>query len=155
MIKYVKGDAFKAGCDVLIHGCNCFNNMGAGFALQVAEYYPEAYRVDIGTNRGDSKKLGTYTMARCRDIFTDNHDVTIINAYTQFYPRMHPPPFDYEAFEKVLVSLKPMFDHPALTIGAPKIGAGLAGGDWDRIAAIIEKVYPHRDIIVFEYEPKN
>lgn len=46
MIEYVNGDIFKGKDDVIVHGCNCFCNMGAGIALQVAKYYPEAKNID-------------------------------------------------------------------------------------------------------------
>jgi hypothetical protein len=32
----------------------------------------------------------------------------------------------------------------------PKIGAGLAGGDWEKIEEIINSVFDKRDIFVYE-----
>ncbi len=36
-------------------------------------------------------------------------------------------------------------------IGIPKIGAGLAGGDWARIAAIIEEELAGEDVTLVEF----
>lgn len=62
IIQSVKGDlikAFKNGMiDILIHGCNCFNNHGKGIALSIKNQYPEASIVDSRTIKGDKKTMG-------------------------------------------------------------------------------------------------
>ena len=35
MIRYIEGDIFKSDCEVIVHGCNCVHNFGAGIALTV------------------------------------------------------------------------------------------------------------------------
>ena len=57
-------------------------------------------------------------------------------------------PFDYTAFVKGLKSV--LQDYPDATIAMPKIGAGLAGGDWSVISAIIEAISGDREIWVYE-----
>jgi O-acetyl-ADP-ribose deacetylase (regulator of RNase III) len=152
MIRYITGDVFKDGNDIIVHGANCCCIMGTGVAAQIKEHYPQACVVDQMTKSGDKDKLGTYSMAICQDKFVPGHNVTIINAYTQHTPQRYPPPFDYVAFEKVLINLRPLFVDSSKSIGMPKIGAGLAGGDWDKIAAIIERIYPEREIKVYIYK---
>jgi len=34
----------------------------------------------------------------------------------------------------------------------PKIGAGLGGGDWNKIKGIIEDVFKHENLTVIEYD---
>ena len=65
MIKYIKGDLIKEAFnyDVVIHGCNCFNTMGAGIAKQLASNFPELKTVDDNTIYGSLDKIGTYTYA--------------------------------------------------------------------------------------------
>ena len=48
--------------DIILHGCNCFNTMGAGIAAQIASNFPDAKLADDETLRGDAGKLGTYTI---------------------------------------------------------------------------------------------
>lgn len=35
--------------DVIVHGCNCFGDMGKGIALAVKQQFPEAYQADLAT----------------------------------------------------------------------------------------------------------
>ena len=45
-MKIVKGDLLQMGkdgtFDIILHGCNCFNTMGAGIAAQIATKFPDA-----------------------------------------------------------------------------------------------------------------
>ncbi len=43
--------------------------------------------------------------------------------------------------------------YPGRRIGLPKIGAGLAGGDWPTIAAIIEEELAGEEVTLVEYQP--
>jgi len=123
--------------DVMVHGCNCFHKMGAGIAKEIKQRYPQAYHTDtMYTKRADKKKLGTYSSVSV--ISKKNKDVSfyIVNGYTQFeYGKgVH---IDYIALEKVFEKIKN--DFYGLRIAYPKIGAGLAGGDWKKISKIIDE----------------
>jgi len=121
--------------DVIIHGCNCFHTMGAGIALQIKRKYPTAYEADcILTNKGDRSKLGNYTWQRVQSIKTGKEFI-IINAYTQFNYGSNT--LDYEAVELVFSKIANAF--PTERIGYPKIGAGLAGGNWNKIQKTINE----------------
>lgn len=148
MIQYINDDMFKGDDDVIIHGCNCMCTMGSGVAKQVRQYYPEAYKVDQCTVVGDKLKLGGYSSCEVRHRFHPCKLVTIINAYTQYdYGYDNKLRFDYSALECVLQKIKKQFGY--LKIAMPKIGAGLAGGDWKIIEQIINKVFD--DITVRVY----
>lgn len=43
--------------------------------------------------------------------------------------------------------------YPGRRMGLPKIGAGLAGGDWPTIVAIIEEELAGEDVTLVEYQP--
>lgn len=147
MITYIKGDLLKADADVLVHGCNCFTTMGAGVAVAIKKHYPGAYASDLKTEHGDVRKLGTYSSWTGPNCFNGTKTVTVVNAYTQYEPSPWKKPFDYEAFEAVLNRIK--VDFADKIIAMPKIGSGLAGGDWDKISEIIEKVFPDKEIKVY------
>lgn len=135
MIKLIKGvnlfTTLQPG-DVIIHGCNCFNTMGAGFAAELKKNYPEAYMADCQTTKGDRNKLGDFTFCKIDDL-------TIINAYTQFacFPRGKDH-FEYVAFHNFLDNYLGSVRNKRIKM--PKIGAGLAGGDWGRIERIINQL---------------
>lgn len=152
MIIHATGDAFKAGADIIVQGCNCFCVMGAGFALQMSKYYPAAVIADNATKKGDAGKLGTISVAHCDDIFTPGHQVFIVNAYTQYHPRRDPPPFDYDACAKAMDCIKRSF-HPECSIAMPRVGCGLAGGDWSLVEPIIANAFDDRTVTVYTYTP--
>lgn len=123
--------------DVILHGCNCMCEMGAGIARAIKDNFPEAYQEDQRTKPGDRSKLGTCTYATCK---VNDHKVDVVNAYTQFdYKKQKQDEVlvDYEAVRSCLRWIKQ--NYSGQRIGLPKIGAGLAGGDWERISQIIDE----------------
>lgn len=155
MIKYVKGDllelAERGFFDVIVHGCNCFNTMGAGIAAQIAKKYRFAYEADQATKRGDIDKLGTYSWSRkAAEKTTEDVLFTIINAYTQYHYGKGSVFFDYQAFETVLKTLKVKY-HNKTRFGFPLIGCGHAGGDRERVLKILDDILGvDRDVTVVE-----
>lgn len=147
-IKYIKGNLLESDCDVIAHGCNCFNTMGAGIARQIARKWPQAKYADDTTLYGSKAKLGTYTKAYIAPSKPDKKPLHILNLYTQYrYGRgLH---FDYNAYSKALAKLKAEFGGKGLKIGIPKIGAGLAGGNWTLIAEITNKIF--HDEVIYVY----
>lgn len=133
-MKKIHGDLIqlaKTGeFDVIIHGCNCFNTMGAGIAKLIKCEFPEAYLADLNTEKGHIGKLGTIS-------FGKSDGLTIVNAYTQFNWRGKGLKADYNAIQKAFREIKHQFS--GQKIGYPAIGAGLAGGDWKIIEKIIDE----------------
>ena len=151
-MKIVQGDLLKLAAagefDVIIHGCNCQNNMGAGIAKSIKEKFPQAYAADLETEQGSRDKLGTYSSA---EVDCDGHTLTIVNAYTQFHWRGRGVKADYDAIRSVFRSVK--YDFGGKRIGYPLIGAGLAGGDWGVISGIIDEELDGEDHTLVEYQP--
>ena len=133
----VKGDlihlAKEGHFDVIIHGCNCFCTMGAGIARQIRTHFPQAWEADLATASGDISKLGSYSKA-C--VNTPSGRLYVINAYTQYHYSGDGVLVDYDAIKKVFSALKKQFSGNRM--GYPKIGSGLAKGDWKIISKIID-----------------
>lgn len=153
MIKEITGDlidlAKKGEFDVILHGSNCHHTMGSGIAKQIKFEVPEAFAVDLETPYGDINKLGTIS-------YTKKHSFTVVNCYSQFrYGRNIQVYADYDAIERALTEVKKIF--PSKRIGMPLIGAGLAGGDWNVIKVIIEKVFcdPDDDVTIVKWDQQN
>lgn len=117
---------------LILHGCNCFHIMGAGIAWYLRNKYPEIYRTDRKTPYGDRNKLGTISFT------TISPTLVIGNCYTQFdlgNKGDYKPPVRYLAVGNALsVAVK---TYPDYSFRLPKIGCGLAGGDWEKV----EKIY--------------
>ena len=149
-MKTIAGDLIhlaKSGeFDLIFHGCNCFCTMGAGIAKGIKAAFPTAFEADLATAKGDRAKLGTCTIA---EIERDGASLVVVNAYTQFDYRGSGPKVDYDAVRSCFRWIKEQ--HSNKRIGLPKIGAGLAGGDWARIARIIAQEL--EDVTLVEFAP--
>lgn len=176
--KEVKGDLIKLAIngefDVIAHGANCFCKMGAGIAPQMAETFGcNRYHKERHDFKGDINKLGTIDYAHSYVqvgkepiVYTSPVDKTypmkdgykrlaVVNAYTQYnYGRNHTDgdeaPVDYEAITLCMRKINNKFK--GQHIGLPKIGAGLAGGDWERIKSIIQNELTECDVTVVIFD---
>lgn len=157
-LKYKVGDLIAAAknleVDVIAHGCNCYCTMGSGIAPLIKNAFPAAWKADLQTEKGSKDKLGTFSHAI-------QDSVIIGNLYTQF---------GYWGRNKGLRDLdyNAMYDSMALfrnmlvqrfgdnvQIGLPKIGAGLAGGEWSIIEAIILSTFGSLDVTVYVLDKKD
>ena len=162
--------------DGIVHGCNCFNTMGAGIAPQMAkEFVANEFPMERNIlTRGDHNKLGQIDIGTIEvEVLVSNDKITlddyyfnnsdfynkdcfaVINAYTQFgFGSNHKDgsmiPLDYVALAMCFKKINHLFK--GLTIGFPKIGCGLAGGNWDVVKANMKIYMPDVNIIVENYK---
>lgn len=142
---------------VMAHGCNCFCTQGSGIAGQLREF-PEVFKADFDYGRcGEPSKLGHFSRAIIQDKFSAMDRAVVYNLYTQFKfggPGFHA---DYDAIKQAFSRLNELyrtsewpFNNNVLYI--PKIGAGLANGDWPTIEAKINVATPNLPIVLVEYQ---
>jgi O-acetyl-ADP-ribose deacetylase (regulator of RNase III) len=144
--------------DIIIHGANIHNTMGSGIAAEIRRELPEMYEADLATRMSDIRKLGHFSVAQLVKYETQTGNPFIdrpfgINLYTQATmggPGVH---IDYEAFARGMYAINMMFAaYPVQPkFGIPKIGAGLGGGDWDRIVDIVKSI-GFADITYVEFD---
>ena len=144
----------KAGrFDVITHGCNCMCTMGAGIAPQMAKAFGvDQYSLESSAHFGDVNKLGQIEWY----VEREGPIPFVVNSYTQYnYGRNHADgdaaPIDYEALTLCMRKINQRFK--GKHIGLPKIGAGLAGGDWNRIKQIIQTELKDMKVSVIIYKP--
>ena len=149
-MKTITGDLIKLALegefDVIVHGCNCLCTMDAGIAKAIKSTFTEALAADRSTECGDRSKLGSYSTATVQ---RNGHTISIINAYTQFHYKGQGILLNYDALRQVFRSLNS--EYAGKRVGIPKIGAGLAGGDWNIIYGIIEVETPLLQITLVEF----
>lgn len=154
--KEIKGDliqlAKEGHFDIICHGANCLSVMGAGIAAQIAKEFPIAAAVDrldfTPTKHG---KLGNFTVGIHHYPYGSNRiPLEIVNLYTQYEPG---PNLDYEALILCLRKINRLCKDQNRKIGLPQIGCGIAGGDWERVKAIIQQELTDVDYTVVIYEP--
>ena len=152
--------------DVITHGCNCLSTMGAGIAAQMAKVF-KCDRFEMETWGATIEKLGnidyqTFVLGE-KAIWSlvdarnnrNEPELTVVNSYTQYsYGLNHSDgaanPLDYEALSLCMRKINKIFK--GKRIGLPKIGAGLAGGDWERIKGIIKTELKDCDVTVVIYK---
>jgi len=137
----ITGDLLKLAnegqFDVIVHQCNCFHNFGAGIAVGVMRYFPQAFEADKTTAFGDRNKMGTISTCNVQSNNLKYH-FWIVNGYSQFGCGANQVRTEYEHVRSVFKRIKEAFP-PSVRIGYPLYGAGLAGGDWNIISKIIDE----------------
>ena len=142
-MQYIQGDLMKAPEPMIVHGCNARRKMGKGVAKLIRDQYPYAY---------DAYMVGSQTLG---DVIIAEGPKIIANAitqdgYRQTYVDDQVRYADYDAIAKAFVTINDYCVENQITeIAIPKIGAGLAGGDWDIIAEIIEAATPDVSVKVY------
>ena len=136
--------------DVIVHGCNLKGIMGAGIAREIADKYPEAAIADRGSLHLPFERLGTYTMAGVRSPL--GHEFIIVNAYTQRDTSRRHRQVDYNAVANAFSLVAQNFE--GKRIAYPRVGAGLAGGDWNILDGIIQDALANVDHTLVEYIPE-
>jgi len=146
-MKEIEGDLIKLAnkgvFDVIGHGCNCFCTMGKGIALSMKNAYPEIVMVDNCTRKGDKNKLGDFS-------YVDYGELIVLNLYTQYKYGSDVPDIDYSAVRGCMQRIKKKYS--GMRIGLPLIGAGLGGGDWNRISKIIEEELKDEDVTIVHFK---
>jgi O-acetyl-ADP-ribose deacetylase (regulator of RNase III) len=154
-MKEIKGDLFEGEMDILATCCNSYCVMGAGIAKQLKQRYPEAYEADLATKVLGDNKLGSYSNIRSHD-----GKLIIVNLYGQIGigndgdPLNRNAQYDllFDALYRLAVKVTKVRPNQKIVIGVPKLGAGLAGGAWRIIEAIlltIEEMFPDIEFHVY------
>lgn len=158
-IIYKKGDvveAFKQGeVDVLIHSTNCQGVMGSGIAKQIKAEFPEAYHEYKQSELyGGGLFLGEVSGAIFNRVTCGKFGgILNVNGQDQFIDRTKCNT-NYAALAKGLLACHEWIESGDV-VAMPKIGAGLGGGDWKIIEAIIESAFQDREVLVYTLEEDN
>jgi len=153
--------ALKGQFDVIAHGCNCFCKQKSGIAKNMVEIFrTDSFYKEGPRWIGNIEKLGNivgqeYYLNNGKiekfNLFTKQTKLEVYNMYTQYYYKTHPDNkdevcLDYEALTLCLRKLNAKCK--GKKIGLPKIGAGLAGGDWNKIKKIIQETLLDCDVTI-------
>jgi O-acetyl-ADP-ribose deacetylase (regulator of RNase III) len=152
MIHIIQGDLLKSDCTVIAHQCNCFSTMGAGIAKQIKNMYPQAYEADKSFPYSPEVRLGKLSYA-----YIPEKPIIIFNLYGQYDYGRSGVKTNYRALYSAMDSMFYILDeYPVpfpIKIGMPYgIGCGLAGGDWNIVYKMIEKlsVKYNRDVYLYK-----
>lgn len=180
MIQYIKGDATyperikPEGIKIIVHIVNNIGAWGAGFVLALNKRWdkPKECYKKLFNNINTKPVLGQIDIIKVddeKDIYVVNlvgqsgirakkiSDVVIGKDQTMFEIKNNMVmPIRYDAIYKGLLELKLKLNcliktNCKYSIHMPKIGSGLAGGDWLKIEKIINKIFVDENVYVYIY----
>lgn len=149
-ITYVTGDATDPqgpGLKLLIHICNDEGRWGMGFVVPLGNRWPAARDAYLRVAHSHEGKLplGLVIPALVAP------DLVVLNLVAQEGLRRRDghgrPPIRYESLRECLHKVADRYADREATVHGPRLGAGLAGGNWREIEDIlleelVEKGFP-------------
>lgn len=142
-ITYKKGNLLEQpDIKFILHGCNSLGKMGAGFAKQIKNKYPEIFDPYETFCKENKNTLGEIVVVKTKT------NLVVLNAITQHNVGIGRKQVSYDAVHEIFSKLNRL---PTTRIDMPKLGAGLGGGDWRVIEAIINSACPSQDFYVWEF----
>lgn len=151
-INYIWGDATEPqgeGNIIIPHICNDIGVWGAGFVLALSKRWKGPERVYRENHNADRLLLGSVQFVQVEEtIWVAN---MIAQRDVKSYRRGSGPPIRYDALKDALSVVADKARSLNASVHMPRIGAGLAGGDWQRIELIIEQTLIDEGIDVTVY----
>ena len=158
-VQYVTGDATAPqgdGLKIIAHVVNDMNRWGAGFTGALSRRWsrPETeYRRWMGDAlKKEQDMLGTMQLVPVEK------DIWVANIVGQHGVGRAPdgtPPIRYDALSRGLDFIAQYAnDHPerSVSVHAPRLGAGLAGGSWDQVESLLKRHLVAKGVPVTVYD---
>lgn len=152
-IKYLVGDATKpisaSPYTFILHVCNDVGAWGKGFtrSLDLLSSRPRvSYRDAIKQTK--PRSLGCWSLCKV------NPELFVANMIAQrgLPTRAQRVVIDYPALEKCLEAVAKVAADWDASCHMPRIGCGIAGGDWHTVEAIIERTLCAAGVPVYVYD---
>lgn len=141
MIKILQhSNILEAPNGIICHGVNCMGVMGAGLAKQIKYMWPNVfaeYKKYCDTIKNKKELLGQSQVIQVED------GLWVANLFTQFMYGTNRRQLDMEALYRSIESLLNKVQNNDQYFHFPKIGCGLAGGNWEEVKPIIVKLFEH------------
>lgn len=154
VIHYVTGDATTPqgeGAKVIIHVCNDVGGWGKGFVLALSRRWPQpeaSYRRWHREGDDSPFELGQVQFVQVEPM------LWVANLIGQHgvRPSDGRPPIRYEAIRAGLSRVAEFASKNSATVHMPRIGCGLAGGNWDEVEPLIREALIAAGVAVTVYD---
>jgi O-acetyl-ADP-ribose deacetylase (regulator of RNase III) len=157
MIHYLIGDATQPnqpGTSIICHICNDKGKWGAGFVLAISKRWEQPERM--------YRQIKNYILGKVQYVDVLNDDVKDRYIYIANMIAQHNtgpdkdgnPPIRYDALRTCLNDVNSAAMLLEATVHMPRIGCGLAGGDWSVVEKIIQETLTV-DVYVYDLPTKN
>ncbi|MFE6359258.1 macro domain-containing protein [Streptomyces sp. NPDC057806] len=153
-ITYVRGDATAPqakGTKLIAHVCNDIGGWGKGFVLAVSRRWPEPERAYRAWHR--ARATNDFALGAAQFVQVEPY-VWVANLVGQRGIRTGSKgvPVRYEAIDAALARLADKAAELGASVHMPRIGCGLAGGQWSRVEPLIIERLGRRGIPVTVYD---
>ena len=153
-INYIVGDATNPtveGAKIIVHVCNDIGAWGRGFVMALSKRWSEPEQRYRAWHKGEEQRpfvLGEVQLVQV------GQEIWVANLIGQRDIRSSDgvPPIRYEAIRVGLKSVAVEAKHPHASVHMPRIGCGLAGGDWVEVTRIIEDELVYVGVPVTVYD---
>lgn len=153
-INYMVGDATNPtvdGAKLIVHVCNDIGAWGRGFVMALSKRWSEPEQRYRAWHAGEEKypfALGEVQIVQVSpDTWVANligqHDIRGVQGV---------PPVRYEAIREGLKKVENEARLLNASVHMPRIGCGLAGGDWNIIGQIVEEALINAGVPVTVYD---
>lgn len=152
-ITYIRGDATcpqASGTKIICHVCNDLGKWGKGFVLAISKRWSEpeaAYREWYATG-----KSGGFALGAVQFVAVESH-VIVANMIGQRGVKRGSsgPPIRYDAIDRALGAVGAKARELGASVHMPRIGCGLAGGEWSKIEPLIAKNLGDVHVLVYDF----
>lgn len=148
-VNYLTGDATQPqgeGVKFIVHICNDIGAWGAGFVMALSNRWPQPEQ-EYRKLKPEELILGNVQLIQVTT------DIFVVNMIAQSGVRSFNssvPPIRYDALKECLDKARTFALLFKASIHMPRIGAGLAGGDWNTIEKIIQTSLFDVDTFVYD-----
>jgi O-acetyl-ADP-ribose deacetylase (regulator of RNase III) len=139
-IQYIKGDATSVSKGIIAHCCNDIGAWGAGFVLAISKKWPKVEKEYKKWHKeGIDADFQKFSLGNVQfvNVDTNLYVANIIGQYGTYNIDINPSPIRYSAIRGGLKKVANFAAKTNLPVVMPKIGAGLARGNWETIEKII------------------
>jgi len=155
LLHHVTGDAtavqYGKGPKIIAHVCNDRGRWGKGFVMAISDKWPEAARKYRQWHKAGAKEgfgLGAVQLVELTP------SLTLANMIGQngIKTGSKGPPVRYNAIGEALMAVAAHAVSEGASIHMPRIGTGLAGGEWQQIESLLRIVLESYSVHVYVYE---
>lgn len=155
-INYITGDASQPqgeGPKIIAHVCNDIGRWGKGFVLALSKRSPkpkQAFEQWFADRQNNDYGLGAVQFVQIES------DIWVANMVGQHKIKVKGddgiPPVRYEAIDRALAIVGEKALELQASVHMPRIGCGLAGGQWEIIEPLIDRHLGDRSVQVVVYD---
>lgn len=158
-IRYIKGDATMPqgdGPKVITHCCNDIGAWGAGFVLALSKAWPKAEEAYKAWSQEDKQVevTGDRKLGEVQFVLV-GPKLWVANLIGQTGVGVADdgrPPIRYDAIREGLVKVNRFAKIHEATVHMPRMGSGLAGGNWTAIEQTVKAELVNKGVQVTVYD---